>query len=143
MNEATEEEKNEFQKEIEKLTGERDRYKKLSEYNLKKLKEEFNKDKEFKKEIGKTITLMAKSFDDELYKKKQEELEEYWHFKYEPYIDTWVYLYKFFEALKLYGSFCRRWEEHHKGIVCVVERVRDKYLRIKLEQLIQTMKGEN
>lgn len=125
---------------IKKLEEERDKYKKLSEYNLKKLKKDIDKQKEFKKEIGQVITSMTKSSNDELYAKKEEELEEYWYFKYEPYIDDWGYLYKFFDLLELYKNFCRRWEEHHNGSICVVERVRDKYLKPKIEKLLQTIK---
>ena len=45
-------------------------------------------------------------------------------------------LYKFSDALEMYKSRCRRWEEHHNGSSCVVERVRDKYLMPKIKDFL-------
>lgn len=90
-------------------------------------------------DIKETITQMADKFNEELYSKKQEELEQYWHFDFEKvankdYALSYYDYYNFFKALEMYSSFCRRWEQHHNGFVCVVERVRDTYLIPKIKK---------
>ena len=87
-------------------------------------------------QIGECITNLAKSFDDDLFAKRQDELEEYWRFEFDSEKTPAVNLYNFHCSLKLYGSFCRRWEEHHNGTCCVVEHVRDTYLRPKIQAFI-------
>ena len=79
------------------------------------------------------ITTMADVFANDLYSKRQEELEEYWHFKWSDERSIEGNIYEFYEMLSLYESFCRRWEEHHNGSICIVERVRDKYLWSKIK----------
>ena len=86
--------------------------------------------------IAKTITSLAATFDRELYGKTKEQLETYWMFEFDPSKTVASNLYTFHERLKLYGGFCRRWEEHHHGSCCVVERVRDQYLWPKIEQFM-------
>jgi len=89
------------------------------------------------KKLGKTLTALAKSFDEELFSKKETELEsEYWHFKFDKSSSLNSNLYQFTQMLDLYRSFCRRWEEKHGGVCCVVERVRDKYLMPKIRQFV-------
>jgi len=70
----------------------------------------------------------------ELYSCSQEELDKYWFFVYEDDKSLAYNLYHFTECLTLYKSKCRRWEEHHNGITCVVERVRDKYIYPKIKE---------
>jgi len=97
-----------------------------------------------KEDIGNMITTMAKSFEDELYGTEQEQLDaEYWHFKWDDSASLEWNVYQFHDLLKLYGSFCRRWEEHHSGSCCVVERVRDKYLMPKIRAFIERMRLES
>jgi len=48
-------------------------------------------------------------------------------------------LYQFHDKLRLYGSFCRRWEGIHNGSCCVVERVRDTYLMPKIREFTARM----
>lgn len=82
--------------------------------------------------LTETMTAIAKHFDDELFLKKQEELECYWQFKWDNAMTIEQNTYQFFKSLMLYSNFCRRWEEHHNGSCCVVERVRDTYLMPKI-----------
>ena len=91
------------------------------------------------KDLGDLITTMSKSFDDELYGKEAAELEEYWHFRWNEKSSLEVNTYRFHDALKLYGNFCRRWEEKHNGSLCVVERVRDKYLMPKIREFVRQL----
>ncbi len=65
---------------------------------------------------------------------EQSDLEQYWHFVWDDSASLEWNLYKFHQALGLYGRFCRRWEETHNGSCCVVERVRDTYLMPKIRE---------
>ena len=80
----------------------------------------------------------------ELMAKTQEQLEDYWHFDFNKGSEDldW-YCYKFFKSLELYKSFCRRWEEEKNGFVCVVERVREKYLLPKIRIFLKRLQGGN
>lgn len=62
------------------------------------------------------------------------ELDRYWHFKWDDMVSLETNLYLFHDRLKLYSSFCRRWEETHNGHCCVVERVRDTYLMPRIRE---------
>lgn len=93
-----------------------------------------------KEDIGKVITSIASAFDAELYGKTESELEEYWFFKFDREELLERNIYNFYDMLKLYGNFCRRWEEHHNGSCCVVERVRDKYLMPKIKQFVKDIR---
>jgi hypothetical protein len=83
--------------------------------------------------ISETITKLSSALDDELYGKEEQALEEYWHFEWDDEESLVHNTYNFHDLLKLYGSFCRRWEVRHNGSCCVVERVRDKYLIPKIQ----------
>jgi len=89
--------------------------------------------------LKKFLLDIADGFNKELFEKTQKQLEEYWFFKYDPNALIEENLYQFHDMLKLYGSFCRRWEEHHNGSCCVVERVRDKYLMPKIRLFIRDL----
>ena len=85
---------------------------------------------------------MAGAFYTELYGRSQEQLEEYlWHFKFDASKSAAANIYNFTEMLGLYGKLVRRWEEHHNGSCCVVERVRDKYLMPKIERFAADMRA--
>ncbi|WP_162651536.1 hypothetical protein [Lentilitoribacter sp. Alg239-R112] len=93
--------------------------------------------KELEKKISSVLTGLAKAFDDELENETEEDLEKSWFFKFDETAKPHVNLYNFYDMLKLYGSHCRRWEEKHNGSMCVVERVRDKYLLPKIKEFAE------
>lgn len=43
----------------------------------------------------------------------------------------------------MYARSCQRWEEIHNGYVCVVERVRDKYIIPKIKEFEQIVYEKN
>ena len=43
-------------------------------------------------------------------------LEQYWHFAWNASASLEWNLYEFHKMLRLYGSFCRRWEEMHNDL---------------------------
>lgn len=89
------------------------------------------------KEIKKVLGGLFAAAQDELKNLKQEELEQYWHFKWDDTKSLEFNVYQFNDLLGLYKSFCRRWEEMHNGSACVVERVRDTYLMPKINKFTE------
>jgi len=95
---------------------------------------------EIEKDLSVIIPQIAQSFDDELFSVPADGLDEYsWFFKWDNKATLEWNIYQFHDLLKLHGNMCRRWEEHHNGCVCVVERVRDKYLMPKIRAFIEAM----
>ena len=93
-----------------------------------------------KKELASVISSMAEGFAKELFGNTREELETYWHFKWEDTQSSAWNTYQFHDSLRLYGGMCRRWEEHHNGSCCVVGRIRDKYLLPKIREFLVKLK---
>ena len=90
--------------------------------------------------LASTMKTLISNFEEELFSKTQGQLEENWFFKFDEKLGAERNIYIFYERLKLYGSFVRRWEEHHNGNCCVVERVRDKYLWPKIKQFADDLR---
>jgi hypothetical protein len=90
--------------------------------------------KKVKNDIATVLTGMVNRFNEELFALDEEQLRARWYFRYEWDNSIHWNMYQFFDHLELYRSSCRRWEEHHNGYVCVVERVRDKYLMPKIKE---------
>jgi hypothetical protein len=84
---------------------------------------------------------IAAASESELQSKTQAELETYWHFRWDDSAPLERNLYYFHDMLELYGNFCRRWEEHHNGSSCVVERVRDTYLMPKICEFAERVRS--
>lgn len=93
--------------------------------------------------IGEVVRGLAARADAEIAAMSQAELEERWFFRWDAKASVEWNAYQFHDLLKLYGSFCRRWEEHHNGCCCVVERVRDTYLMPKIRAFLAELKTHN
>lgn len=91
------------------------------------------------KDIDDVVTALHRSFSDELHATPPDGLDRYWFFCWDATKSTEWNTYQFHDLLKLYGAQCRRWEEHHNGISCVVERVRDKYLMPKIREFLSAL----
>lgn len=91
------------------------------------------------KDLKTVITSLFNSFHEELFSKTEDQLEEYWFFEWDDDKSMDQNLYIFYELLTLYGNNCRKWEEHHHGHICVVERVRDKYIMPKISELVKKL----
>lgn len=92
-------------------------------------------------EISGAINSLAKRLDDELFASSRTELEGIWCFRWNVDESAEWNLYDFHTMLGLYGHQCRRWEEHHNGSCCVVERVRDMYLRPKIREFLKCLQN--
>lgn len=86
------------------------------------------------KSIGDVLTGIVRRADEELLSLTEQGLASRWYFAYEPKHSIAWNIYQFSGALESYKRSCRRWEEHHNGSSCVVERVRDKYLMPKIRE---------
>ena len=87
-------------------------------------------------DIGAVLSGIIEYADKELVETSNDELDKYFYFQYDENRSKEWNLYKFSDALEMYKSRCRRWEEHHNGSSCVVERVRDKYLMPKIKDFL-------
>ncbi len=92
-------------------------------------------------DIGKAITGMMRSFEAEYAGMSEGDLDDRWHFEFDPNQILEVNIYRFHGMLTLYGGSCRRWEEMHNGSGCVVERVRDKYLMPKIREFADAVRS--
>ena len=88
------------------------------------------------------ILCMAGSLQERLYAMSEEDLSSSWHFTWEDNLSIEQNAYYFFEALRLHQSRCRRWEEKHNSSCCVVERVRDKYLKPRIGAFMEKLREE-
>lgn len=94
-------------------------------------------------EIGTVLTSMVSRFDAELLAMPENELGKKWYFKWDETFSIEWNTYEFSEMLEMYKRSCRRWEEHHNGSCCVVERVRDKYLMPKVREFLSELARHN
>ena len=89
---------------------------------------------------------MSNGFSKGLFALSESDLANQWYFKWDEARSVTSNLYNFFNMLDLHRNRCRRWEEHHNGGCCVVERVRDKYLVPRIKELEadlrKTLEGE-
>ena len=91
-------------------------------------------------DIKGVLTGIIASSNADIQKASQQDLERYWHFRWNAGASLESNLYQFHKMLDLYGSFCRRWEETHNGHCCVVERVRDAYLMPKIREFAENVR---
>lgn len=87
------------------------------------------------------MNLIIESQNKELFSKTQEQLEDYWFYNFDNDNTSEIKQYNFYDALKHYEHHCVLWEEHHKGSICIVERVRDKYILPKIRLFLEKQKG--
>lgn len=93
--------------------------------------------------IGDVIAAMAESADSELLAMTEADVAGQWYWRWEGDRSAEWNTYRFSDALELYKRRCRRWEEHHNGHVCVVERVRDKYVMPRVREFLAVLAAHN
>jgi hypothetical protein len=62
-----------------------------------------------------------------------------WFFKWDSTKSVEWNTYEFNEMLDMHRQQCRKWEERHGGYICVVERVRDKYLLPRIREFLDIL----
>lgn len=90
-------------------------------------------------EIGQVITELTTRFDAELIAKSAEEIAAEWYFSWEENSGVVWNTYKFSDILESHKRRWRRWEEHHNGSCCIVERVRDKYVMARVREFLAAL----
>jgi len=92
-----------------------------------------------KETIENVIENLASCFDAELLSKKETELASEWYWKWDDNHGREWNTYTFSDMLEIHKRRCERWEEHHNGTCCVVERVRDKYLMSRVSEFLAAL----
>lgn len=96
-----------------------------------------------KEQIGQVINSLVREADTELLALQENGLDQYWYFRWDPQGSIEWNVYQFSDLLELYKRKCRRWEEHHHGSCCVVERVRDKYVMPKVKAFLVELQSRS
>ena len=94
-------------------------------------------------QIGNVLTSILAGADAELVALEDAELAAQWYWRWEAGRSIEWNTYKFSDMLELHKRRCRRWEEHHNGSCCVVERVRDKYLMPRVREFLAELATHN
>lgn len=94
-------------------------------------------------QIGDVITAMLKGADNELLALTEADITSQWYCRWEEGQSAEWNTYKFSDLLELHKRQCRRWEEHHNGHGCVVERVRDKYVMPRVREFLVELAAHN
>jgi hypothetical protein len=89
--------------------------------------------------LADTVTVLDARGKSDLFAMSQRELLDSAPFSFEAGRNEAENLYRFVRDMIGYSSRCRRWEEHHNGSCCVVERVRDTYLRPRMIRFLEDM----
>lgn len=93
--------------------------------------------------IGEVLTSIVERSDSELTALEEADLAAQWYWRWEEGRSVEWNTYKFSGMLELHKRRCRRWEEHHNGSCCVVERVRDKYLMPRVREFLAALATHN
>lgn len=96
-----------------------------------------------KEQIGDVLTSLAARADSELMALEEAELAAQWYWRWEEGRSIEWNTYMFSDILELHKWRCRRWEEHHNGHCCVVERVRDKYVMPRVREFLAALATHN
>lgn len=96
-----------------------------------------------KEQIGDVLTAILATADTELMALEEAELSAQWYWRWEEGRSIEWNTYKFSDALEMHKWRCRRWEERHNGICCVVERVRDKYVMPRVREFLTALATHN
>lgn len=86
-----------------------------------------------------TIMTIVATADRELLTLDEDELAAQWYWQWRLDRDAAWNMYEFSAMLEMHKRRCRRWEEHHNGNCCVVERVRDKYLIPRVREFLAAL----
>ena len=95
-----------------------------------------------KEQIGEVLTLLAERTNNELLELSAEEIAAEWHWSWDDGRSVEWNTYNFSNILELHKRRWRRWEEHHNGSCCVVERVRDYYVMPRVREFIKELQSK-
>jgi hypothetical protein len=90
-------------------------------------------------QIREVLTGLAASVDSDLLALSADEIAAEWYWQWEEDRGVEWNTYKFSDILELHKRRWRRWEEHHNGPCCVVERVRKKYVMPRVRDFLAAL----
>lgn len=90
-------------------------------------------------DLGTAIADIAKALQSQLFAQSENDIRDAWHWSWDGKLSAEQNLYDFFRMLDVHASRARQWEEYHNGFLCVVERVREKYIMPRIQQLLESM----
>lgn len=90
-------------------------------------------------QIEEVLTSIISRSDAELMALDEAAVASQWFWQWEEGRSAEWNTYKFSDMLEMHKRRCRRWEEHHGGSCCVVERVRDKYLMPRVREFLAAL----
>lgn len=93
--------------------------------------------------LGTLIADMASRFDQELLALSPGDILSEWHWRWDERQSAEWNTYQFADILALHRRRWRRWEEHHHGSCCVVERVRDKYIMPRVSEFLAALSSHH
>ena len=92
-----------------------------------------------KEDIGKALTSLVEAQEADLLALSADEIAAEWYWRWEDKRSVEWNTYKFSDVLELHKRRWRRWEDHHNGSCCVVERVRDKYVMPRVREFLAAL----
>jgi len=93
--------------------------------------------------IKEVLSSLVSNTEKALLEKQESDLGSLWYWKWDENQSIEWNTYKFSDYLESFKWNCRRWEEHHNGSCCVVERVRDKYIMPRVKEFLSEIKKHN
>ena len=84
--------------------------------------------------LSNILVKMANAFDETLFALSESELAGQWYWSWDTERSVAWNIYEFSKLLEMHKHRCRRWEEHHNGTCCVVERVAKKYVMPRISE---------
>lgn len=94
-------------------------------------------------QFGEVLTSILAGADSELLSRTATEIVDEWYWRWDEGRSVEWNTYKFSDILELHKRRWRRWEEHHNGSCCVVERVRDKYVMPRVREFLAALATHN
>jgi hypothetical protein len=112
------------------------RKRKVSGHFIMRFSERGRKMDTTQEQIRDVLTAMAVNANNALHSMIQDDVAATWFWRWDKYASIEHNICEFSDDLEAYKRRCRKWEDHHNGGVCVVERVRDKYLMPKVREFL-------
>ena len=96
-------------------------------------------DNKIKAAFGEILPRLIDAMDAQLLTMTPEEIQAHWVWSWQEEASLWWNIYHFADTLELYKEQWRKWEEHHNGYICVVERVAEKYVKPRVDDFVMMM----
>ena len=96
-------------------------------------------DNKIKAAFGKILPRLIDAMDAQLLTMTPEEIQAHWVWSWQEEASLWWNIYHFADTLELYKEQWRKWEEHHNGTTCVVERVARQYVKPRVDDFMRAM----